>query len=267
MQFLSHQELLLLMKMKKILLVISIFFNISYSYSQVRGIAKFELKVTGERALHNRVENYVLYFDNTRSIEFTQGTNFARVSKSDNEIFETKVLKSNSKRRFIYKDFKKKKLVIRTGIDTKNYLIEDTLDNFKWRISNEKKKILKFECIKATTNFRGRDYEAWFTEDIPIQNGPWKFCGLPGFIVAIKDKSGSYSYELREIDLQAKFEPKIISLPEDFSSEKKITHKQFISLYRQKVADLAKMSRVVQKDADGSSFSRIISIPEILEKY
>lgn len=207
--------------MKKILLAIFIFFSLSYSHAQIKGIAKFELKVNGEKALHNRVENYVLYFDNTKSIEFSQGTNFARVSKSDNEIFETKVLKGNSKRRFIFKDFKKKKLVIRTGIDTKNYLVEDTLDNFKWRISNEKKKILKFECIKATTNFRGREYEAWFTEDIPIQNGPWKFCGLPGFIVSIKDKNASFSYELKEIDFQAKFDMKIISLPEDFNTEKK----------------------------------------------
>jgi hypothetical protein len=39
------------------------------------------------------------------------------------------------------------------------------------------------ECKKATTNFRGRYWEAWYTEEIPIGQGPWKLCGLPGMIL------------------------------------------------------------------------------------
>ena len=34
------------------------------------------------------------------------------------------------------------------------------------------------ECKKATTNFRGRYWEVWYTEDIPISQGPWKLCGI-----------------------------------------------------------------------------------------
>ncbi|RQE01044.1 GLPGLI family protein, partial [Prevotella intermedia] len=42
---------------------------------------------------------------------------------------------------------------------------------------------LGMECKKATTNFRGRYWEVWYTEDIPISQGPWKLCGLPGMIL------------------------------------------------------------------------------------
>ena len=43
--------------------------------------------------------------------------------------------------------------------------------------------VLGMECKKATTNFRGRYWEVWYTEDIPISQGPWKLCGLPGMIL------------------------------------------------------------------------------------
>ena len=43
--------------------------------------------------------------------------------------------------------------------------------------------VLGMECKKATTNFRGRYWEVWYTEEIPISQGPWKLCGLPGMIL------------------------------------------------------------------------------------
>lgn len=59
---------------------------------------------------------------------------------------------------------------------------------FNWVITEETKKIGKYLCYKATTkNFRGRNYEVWFTYDIPVPTGPWKFHGLPGLILEVHD--------------------------------------------------------------------------------
>lgn len=254
--------------MKQILLFVIIFLNtIGLSFSQIKGTANFELVVRSETGIHNRKENYIVYFNNSQSIEFLQKSNSVPVVKNDNEIVETKVVQTNAKKRFIYKDFKKNKLIIRTGIDINSYIVVDTLSNFKWHISKEKKKILKFDCVKATANFRGRNYEAWFTDDIPIQNGPWKFCGLPGFIVSIKDEYNLFSYELKGIDLKSRFDINLLSLPKDLDETKPLSHKQFMALYNKKVKDLAKMSRIEYKDNNGSSYSKVIAIPEILEKY
>lgn len=66
-----------------------------------------------------------------------------------------------------------------------------------WKISNEKAKIGSYNTQKATTDFGGRTWNAWFTPDIPLQDGPYKFHGLPGLIVKIEDDGKNYSWELK----------------------------------------------------------------------
>jgi len=77
--------------------------------------------------------------------------------------------------------------------------VEEKLQ-FEWKIDNNAKKlILGLNCIKATCRFAGRDYEAWFTTDIPVNDGPYKFSGLPGLIVKVQDSDNEHIFELQEI--------------------------------------------------------------------
>jgi len=55
--------------------------------------------------------------------------------------------------------------------------------------------VCSHSCKKATTSFRGRNYTAWYTEHIPISDGPWKFWGLPGLILKVSDEKNEYSFE------------------------------------------------------------------------
>jgi GLPGLI family protein len=61
----------------------------------------------------------------------------------------------------------------------------------EWKILPDQQKIGEYKVQKATTSFGGRDWTAWFTTDIPIQDGPYVFYGLPGLIVKIEDATGS----------------------------------------------------------------------------
>ncbi|MDP1842233.1 MAG: GLPGLI family protein [Sediminibacterium sp.] len=71
----------------------------------------------------------------------------------------------------------------------KQYILTFELKpEIKWNIVEETKMIKNYTCLKATTEFRGRKYTAWFTPDIPISDGPWKFKGLPGLILSIADE-------------------------------------------------------------------------------
>ncbi len=68
---------------------------------------------------------------------------------------------------------------------------------FNWKISDEKAKIGSYNTQKATTDFGGRKWIAWFASDIPLQDGPYKFYGLPGLIVKVEDEGQNYSWELK----------------------------------------------------------------------
>ena len=68
-----------------------------------------------------------------------------------------------------------------------------------WKLTNDSKTIKNYTCKKATTTFRGRTYEVWYTEKIPISIGPWKFNGLPGLILSVQDKEGIYKWEVKSI--------------------------------------------------------------------
>ncbi|MEN8898394.1 MAG: GLPGLI family protein [Nonlabens sp.] len=72
-------------------------------------------------------------------------------------------------------------------------LITDSVPDINWTIDkNKSKQINGYTCNMATTHFRGRDYEAWFTPEIPITFGPFKFKGLPGLILTLNSIGDNY---------------------------------------------------------------------------
>lgn len=66
----------------------------------------------------------------------------------------------------------------------------------EWKIYPDKQKVGNYDGQKATTSFGGREWTAWFSTDLPFQDGPYKFYGLPGLIVKITDKSGDFDMTL-----------------------------------------------------------------------
>lgn len=92
------------------------------------------------------------------------------------------------------------KVTVTSKIANDYYKMEESVPEFNWAIAEEapgnSAVILGYNCRKATCSFRGRNYIAWFTPDIPVSNGPWKFSGLPGLIVKIQDDANHYNWEL-----------------------------------------------------------------------
>lgn len=68
---------------------------------------------------------------------------------------------------------------------------------FDWKILPEKNKIGEYEVQKAVVKFGGRKWTAWFSAELPFQDGPYKFSGLPGLIVKIEDDGKNYSWVLK----------------------------------------------------------------------
>lgn len=90
----------------------------------------------------------------------------------------------------------------RNSFKNKNYESLDeiysynTNDPITWKLSNETKDVATYHLQKATTKFGGRTWTAWFCKDIPYNEGPYKFRGLPGLIFQIYDEKNHYIYNM-----------------------------------------------------------------------
>lgn len=97
---------------------------------------------------------------------------------------------------YIYKGIPAGKISFTRKIVKNNFRYIGGLDVFQWEIMQETKEISGYQVQKATTRFAGRNYIAWFTPEIPIAEGPYKFNGLPGLILEINDDQNFYSFRL-----------------------------------------------------------------------
>ncbi len=57
--------------------------------------------------------------------------------------------------------------------------VVEAVPDFGWVVTDEWKELLGYRVRRAECSFRGRDYVAWFAPELPLSEGPWKFCGLP----------------------------------------------------------------------------------------
>ncbi len=102
---------------------------------------------------------------------------------------------------------------------------EPLMDFSAWSLTDDTQEIAGYACQKATTSFGGREWTAWFASEIPINDGPYKFAGLPGLITKIDSEDAEYNFEMVSIRkfLENEFVP---SLPK-FTS---VPRKKFLQL-------------------------------------
>lgn len=80
-----------------------------------------------------------------------------------------------------------------------NKLIVDENNEFIWKLLPNYSLILGYKVQEAETTFRGRTWRAWFSSDLPISDGPYKFRGLPGLIFKVYDTTCSHKFEIISI--------------------------------------------------------------------
>ena len=84
--------------------------------------------------------------------------------------------------------------------ETAHYRYTEPWPSMHWTVGTEKQTICGYQCQKATCHWRGRDFVAWFTSQIPLKSGPWKFGGLPGLIMKVYDTKHVYTWEAVSVE-------------------------------------------------------------------
>lgn len=95
----------------------------------------------------------------------------------------------------IFKNYPVGKLTHTEKICQDWFLYEEDIPSMDWELTDSVVNVLGYECQSAKCNFRGREWYAFYSEDIPLSEGPWKLHGLPGLIMKASDSTGEYSFE------------------------------------------------------------------------
>ena len=174
--------------------------EISYRYSHpVQTMRSAEPDITNQ---------YILITDGNKSKFYSPKTEYIDSIESTTEGFEA----FNTFKRICYEKKQSDKI---PRVDGSFYITKSKKDNkiltydiasatkFKWeepmpRIewlpTDSSTNVIGYECFMATGEYHGRKWTAWFAPEIPVSDGPWKLCGLPGIILKAECDGGQYSF-------------------------------------------------------------------------
>ena len=176
-----------------------------------------------------------------------------------------------------YKDVKTKKYTVDKEFMGKEFLVVDSLPKLNWKLEQETKQIGGYTCYKATAireasktdfrNFRPKNQEgkkeetkqeevgkktnfednfeipkevivtAWYSPEIPVNQGPENYWGLPGLILEVND--GRTVILCSKIVLNAK-DKVVIKAP---IKGKEVSQKEYDETVIKKMEELREMNR------------------------
>ncbi|MFC0346014.1 GLPGLI family protein [Epilithonimonas hispanica] len=191
---------------------------------------------------------YQLLLNNDGSSEWKMIVNAKGDSINSNDFSKSLFKKGNE----YY--FLEKTLTRRVAIIDKSELV--------WDISsNEKTSILGYECLTATTLFRGRNYKAYYVKNILPNSGPWKFSRLDGIILKVESDDGLYNFEATRI-LMDKKEFKTQNFDFFLKENSFLTWEEFENFYINDTKNFIKEQKCNCKD-DGKNILKITKIEKI----
>lgn len=98
-------------------------------------------------------------------------------------------------REYLFRNINDGETMIHRVIAGEHYSYTESTEMPVWQIQSETKEVLGYSCQLASCDFRGRRWYAWFSTDIPINEGPWKLFGLPGLVLEAWDSKKHYAYK------------------------------------------------------------------------
>jgi GLPGLI family protein len=202
----------------KIIIVAFIFNTNSYNAQDFQGVAtykshrKMDLKMD-EKKVNSDMQKSIeaqlkKQFQQEYTLEFNRNESiYKRVEKLDTPAPPSSsgiIIKLSQGSDILYRNIKENRYANKTEISGKIFLIKDTLNVKKWELTNETKYIGEYACFKAVFEeeyetktiteegkledvMKQRITSVWYTPQIPVNNGPGDYFGLPGLILEVND--------------------------------------------------------------------------------
>lgn len=234
---------------------------------------KVDLKINEEKAnseMQKQIQEQLKkQFQQEYTLEFNKNESiYKRIEKLDRPSAPTSsgiTIKISQSSDIMYKNIKENRYVNKTEISGKIFLVKDSLRSKKWQLVNETKYIGEYACFKAvfedeyTTKTMASDGKfedvtkqrtttVWYTPQIPVNNGPKDYFGLPGLILEVNDGELTLICSKIVINPEESFE---IKEPE---KGKEVSQKEFNDIQEKKSKEMMEQFQSRRGSSNGEGF-------------
>lgn len=187
----------------------------------------------------------VLYFDNKASLytNYDSPSHKKEFSQEENGNEMQLDIRMDAPQSTLYTDLKTAAIAHHTDLMGRQFLIQDTPEKKKWKISTDIEIIQDYPCQKAILQDGEKPVEAWFTTKIAANVGPGEYRDLPGAVLKVSIEDGKHIILAEKIDLGNVDKSKIVKPKKG----KKVTQKEF-----KKIADAKQKEMQEMYGGDGS---------------
>jgi GLPGLI family protein len=224
--------------MKKVIycIMMSILFSAGLLNAQnIMVVYREQLKATGnisglDPQIEAAVNAQLSKMNKTMVLYYGEGTSlFEQLTKNDAQSgFQSNVqVMQVGGGSSYYKDQKKSRSIAQEFILDKAFLITEPL-NSQWTLSSGEKTVGNYLCKKAVND---NNVTAWYCPDIPVNDGPYLYCGLPGLILEVEMPAKTITMQTIDfnVDIKGKITPP--------TSGKKISREEFKALQDKKLKE------------------------------
>ncbi len=172
----------------------------------------------------------------------------------------------------LYKNTKEQRYAESVDTYGKIFLVKDSIESLDWKLGSETKYIGEYQCYKAThtkmvekprisfgsdeeteedkePEMEERTVTAWYTPQIPVNNGPDNYQGLPGLILEVHD--GRLTIICSKIVLNPKDKVEI----KEPEKGKVVDQKTYEEIMEKKAKEMMERYRPNRDGRDGESIS------------
>ena len=214
------------------------------SYDRIERMAKLKANIQNNGA---PVDMKSIDMSNVKSVSVDGG--MVTVNSNGGGVSTFVVNPSMSLVNSYFKDQSASKLAFMASAGGKLFSVEEKIPVIDWNITQETKEIKGLPCQKATGDFKGRSYEAWFCSQLPYSNGPWKLGGLPGLIIEAYDTKKEVLFEFTSFE-NADHSQTAIAIPADAIKTTPKDYKQYLEAMQR---DRTAMSGASSAGAPGAA--------------
>ncbi len=190
--------------MKKLALVLLLFPIASAACNTTQYLVTYKIDYQERKSILNRKSEYaVLYINPEGSIyvdrKLETRLKIMRNNRADNstQLSQVGLVKFKA---IVQKNYQNSQNLIVQEYVMHQYIgrEEPAIAPSEWEISGDST-MLGYQIIGATGTFFGRKWKAWFSPEVPVSDGPYKFSGLPGLIFRLESADRHFILEISGI--------------------------------------------------------------------